>query len=198
MSLKKLLPIVVILGIVAGVAVLLLQRGPHEFAGTVFPDHQAAPDFTLTSDNGEAMSLDDFRGKVVLLYFGYTFCPDICPASLAELAAVLDELEPSQRERVQVAMVTVDPARDTPAVLDGYLAHFDPSFIGFTGTDEEIATVAGEYHVFYEAHEGTQETGYLVDHWSGVYLIDPDGNLAETFGFGTSPDLIASDVAEWL
>jgi protein SCO1/2 len=198
MRIKWLIPAAVAVGVLFGVVFTVVQRSPHEFAGTVFSESQAAPDFTLTSDNGDAVSLDSFRGKVILLYFGYTFCPDVCPATLAELSAVLDELEPSQQDRVQVAMVTVDPARDTPDVLDGYLAHFDPSFIGFTGTDAQIAAVADDYHVYYEAQAGTADTGYLVDHWSGVYLVDPEGNLVESFGFGTAPDLIAGDVVQWL
>lgn len=198
MRMTRLITLAAIVGVAVALAFLLASRGSHEFAGTVFTDRQAAPDFTLTADNGEPMSFDSFQGKVVLMYFGYTFCPDVCPASLAELAAALDELDPSQREDVQVVMVSLDPARDTPQVLDGYLNHFDPSFVGFTGTDEEIAAVAADYNVFYEALEGTAATGYLVDHWSGVYLIDREGNLTETFGFGTPSEQIAADVAEWL
>lgn len=198
MRTTRLVALVAIIGVAVAVAFLLASRGGHEFAGTVFTDQQEASNFTLTADSGEAVSLDSFRGKVVLVYFGYTFCPDVCPASLAELAAAVDVLDPSQREDVQVVMVSVDPARDTPQVLDGYLNHFDPSFVGFTGTDEEIAAVAADYNVFYEAHEGTAATGYLVDHWSGVYLIDRQGNLAETFGFGTPAEQIAADIVEWL
>lgn len=194
----RLITLAAIIGVAVALVFLLANRGSHEFAGTVFTDRQAAPDFTLTADNGEAVSFDSFRGKVVLVYFGYTFCPDVCPASLAELAAAVDELDPSQREDVQVVMISVDPARDTPQVLDDYLNHFDPAFVGLTGTDEEIAAVAADYNVFYEAHEGTAATGYLVDHWSGVYLVDREGNLTETFGFGTPAGQIAADVAEWL
>jgi protein SCO1 len=198
MRTTRLVALAAIIGVAVAVAFLLVSRGGHEFAGTVFTDQQEASDFTLTADSGEAVSLDSFRGKVVLVYFGYTFCPDVCPASLAELAAAVDVLDPSQREDVQVVMVSVDPARDTPPVLDNYLNHFDPSFVGFTGTDQEIAAVAADYNVFYEAHEGTAATGYLVDHWSGVYLIDRQGNIAETFGFGTPAEQIAADIVEWL
>jgi protein SCO1 len=198
MRTMRLVTLAAIIGVAVAGIFLVATRGGHEFAGTVFSDQQKASDFTLTADSGEAVSLDSFRGKVVLVYFGYTFCPDVCPASLAELAAAVDELDPSQREDVQVVMVSVDPVRDTPQVLDSYLNHFDPSFIGFTGTDEEIAAVAADYNVFYEAHEGTAATGYLVDHWSGVYLIDRQGNLAETFGFGTPAEQIAADIVEWL
>ena len=147
---------------------------------------------------GKVHRLADYRGKVVLLYFGYTFCPDICPASLAELATAVATLDPGDRDRVQVMMISVDPARDTPEVLGSYMDYFDPTFVGFTGTEEQIATVAADYGVFYQAHEGTAATGYLVDHWAGTYLIDAEGRLVESFGFGTPGEDIAADVEEWL
>ena len=185
-------------GVLIAIAFLSMRSEPHVYAGTVYGNPDPAPVFTLTEDSGEPGSLDDYRGKVVLLYFGYTFCPDICPASLAELATAVRMLEPVDRDRVQVVMISVDPARDTPDVLRSYMDHFDPGFVGFTGSDDEIATVAGEYNVFYQAHEGTAATGYLVDHWAGTYLIDPDGRLVESFGFGTPGEDIAADVEEWL
>lgn len=198
MSATKLIPAAAILGVAVGVLFLLASNDPHEFNGTVYADSQPAPGFTLTADDGQRHSLDEYRGKVVLMYFGYTFCPDVCPTSLAQLAAAVAALDSSHRDRVQVVMVTVDPARDTPEVLDEYLGHFNPTFVGFTGTDEEIASVAADYNVFYEAHEGTAATGYLVDHWSGVFLIDGEGNLVESFGYGTPGEMIAADVEEWL
>ncbi len=185
-------------GILIGVLVLAAVRSPHEYAGTVYQNPDAAPGFTLTADDGSQGSLDDYGGQVVLLYFGYTFCPDICPASLAELASALDLLGPGEREEVQVMMVSVDPARDTADVLAAYMDYFDESFVGFTGTDAEIAAVAGDYNVFYQAAEGTAATGYLVDHWSGVWVIDRQGRLVESFSFGTPAADIAADVRAWL
>jgi protein SCO1/2 len=175
-----------------------MRAEPHVYSGTVYNNPDPAPTFILTNDTGEIGSLDEYRGKVVLLYFGYTFCPDICPASLAELATALMTLDPADRDRVQVLMISVDPARDTPEVLRSYMDHFDPAFVGFTGSDDEIAEVAADYNVFYQAHEGTAATGYLVDHWAGTYLIDPEGRLVESFGFGTRGEDIAADVEEWL
>jgi protein SCO1/2 len=198
MSTIKLIPVAVILGVVVAGLFLWAGGDPHEFSGTVYTDTEPAPEFTLTADDGQRHSLDEYRGKVVLMYFGYTFCPDVCPTSLAELAVAVASLDPSDREQVQVIMVSVDPARDTPEVLDQYMAHFDPAFVGFTGTDEEVASVAADYNVFYQVQEGTPATGYLVDHWSGVYLIDGEGNLVESFSYGTPGEMIASDVAEWL
>lgn len=186
------------LGVAVAAAFLALRAESHEFVGTVFTNPDPAPAFTLTTDSGVPGSLEDHRGKVVLLYFGYTFCPDICPASLAELAAALDALDADGRDDVQVMMISVDPARDTPEVLGEYMDHFDPSFIGMTGATDDVAAVAADYNVFYEAHEGTAATGYLVDHWAGTYLIDRDGNLVGSFSFGTTGEQIAADVKEWL
>lgn len=182
---------------VALVVVPALVGEPHEFVGTVLGKPEPAPSFTLTADTGERIGLDAYEGKVVLLYFGYTFCPDVCPASLAELADAMDDLG-SDGSEVQVVMISVDPARDTPEVLRDYLDHFNPAFVGLTGTEAEVAAVAGQYNVYYEAHEGTVASGYLVDHWAGVMVIDREGRLVEMLSFGTKGEAIAADVRAWL
>jgi protein SCO1/2 len=188
----------VLLGVVVALFLVpALVAEPHEFTGTVLGHPGPAPSFTLTADTGESVGLDAYEGKVVLLYFGYTFCPDICPASLAELADAMETLGDDSAD-VQVVMISVDPARDTPEVLGEYVDHFNTSFVGLTGTDEEIAAVAEQYNVYYEAHEGTAATGYLVDHWAGVMVIDPEGRLVEMLSYGTVGEVIAADVAEWL
>ncbi|MCP4964839.1 MAG: SCO family protein [bacterium] len=189
-------------GAVAGTVIALLvltQFGgtPHEFVGTVLSSPEPAPEFSLVADTGERVELADFEDQVVLLYFGYTLCPDICPASLAELADAVSLLG-EDRKHVQVAMISVDPVRDTPGALGEYVDHFDESFIGLTGTEAEIASVAESYNVFYEAAEGTAATGYLVDHWAGVVLIDRDGRLVELFSYDTPGEDIAADIEEWL
>ena len=186
------------LGIAAGAVLVLLNRDPHEFIGTVYANPDPAPGFELTADTGDEVSLDAYQDKVILLYFGYTFCPDVCPASLAELATAVASLDGAERDDVQVMMISVDPARDTPGVLSAYMDHFDPSFVGLTGSDTDIAAVAGDYNVFYQAHEGTAATGYLVDHWAGVYVIDREGRLVESLSFGTPGEQIALDIKEWL
>ncbi len=196
---RRLIPVAVaaVLGVAVALVFLTMNRSPHEFTATVYANADPAPSFELTGDGGEPIALDDYADKVVLLYFGYTFCPDVCPASLAELAEAATLLDAADREQLQVLMVSVDPARDTPEVLRDYMDYFDDSFVGLTGSEEEIASVADSYNVFFQAEEGTAATGYLVDHWAGVYVIDR-GQLIGSFGFGTPAAEIAADVREWL
>jgi len=179
------------LGLVLVTAIALPLLRPYTFHGTVLQSQQPAPDFELTANLGQKVSLKDFEGKVVMLYFGYTFCPDVCPATLSELRNAMEILG-AQAKDVQVIMISVDPERDTPEILAEYVTHFSPSFLGVTGTPEEISEVASLYGIFYEAHEGTEATGYLVDHTATVMVIDQDGYLKLAFPFGTS----AADIAE--
>lgn len=185
------------LGISVAFLFFALSGDEHEYVGTVLSNPEPAPAFSLIADTGERSGLDAYDGQVVLLYFGYTFCPDICPASLAELAETVSLLG-EDRDAVQVAMISVDPMRDTPEVLGNYLDHFDEAFVGFTGSEAEIAAVAESYDVYYAAAEGTAATGYLVDHWAGIMLIDRDGRLVELFSYGTSSEDMAADIVEWL
>ena len=180
------------------VLVLTQLRGDqHEYVGTLLSNPEPAPAFSLIADDGERSGLDAYEGQVILLYFGYTFCPDICPASLAELADAVSLLG-GDGDKVQVAMISVDPARDTPDLLGDYLDHFDEAFVGFTGSEDEIKAVADSYDVFFEVSEGTEATGYLVDHWAGIMLIDREGRLVELLSHGTSSEDIAADIREWL
>ncbi len=170
---------------------------PYIFHGTVIQSPSAAPSFSLMSNTGQKVSLDDFRGKLVMLYFGYTFCPDVCPATLVELAGAMDILG-DDAEKVQVIMVSVDPERDTPAALGEYVAHFDPAFLGVTGTEDEIAQLATLYGIFYEKHEGTAASGYLIDHTATVMVVDEDGALKLILPFGTTAAEIAEDLEHML
>jgi protein SCO1/2 len=132
-------------------------------------------DFTLESANGP-VSLRDFEGKVVAIYFGYTFCPDICPTSLAALAQAVDSLPPEQRAQVQGLFISVDPERDTPARADAYAHNFHPQFIGLSGSAAKIADVAKRYFVLYEKVDMEDSAmGYAVDHSSIVYIINKHG-----------------------
>lgn len=167
---------------------------PPNFHGTVMQSPEPVSDFTLANHDGQQVRLSDFYGKVVLLYFGYTFCPDVCPTTMAELSTALKKLSSEDREMVQVLMVTVDPDRDTPEVLRQYLSHFDPTFLGLTGTDEEIAAAASPFGIYYQKRDGTIETGYLVDHTATVAAIDQEGYLRLIYSFNTPGEDIAADL----
>lgn len=182
------------LGLMLGVLGCAPQT--HEFAGAVLPDTQPMPDFTLTAANDQPVSLSDYSGKYVFVYFGYTFCPDLCPDTLAKLARVRDELG-AGADQVQVIMISVDPARDTPEILADYVSHFDPTFVGITGTKEEIDAVGVPYGLYYEAHEGTAASGYLVDHTARTFLIDKAGVARVAYPFDATTDALLADM-EWL
>jgi protein SCO1/2 len=166
---------------------------PSQFRGTTMPSPIPAPDFTLSNADGEAVSLSDFQEEIVLLYFGYTFCPDICPTTLSELKKVQQELD-EKGEKIQVLMVTVDPQRDTREKLAEYVTHFHPDFIGLSGTKEEIDAAGEGYGLYYEKHEGTEATGYLVDHTARVFVVDPEGNYQLSFSYGTPVEDIVHDL----
>jgi len=174
---------------------LVQQRpfGPPNFHGTVIQSDTPTHNFTLTDQTGARVSLTDFRGKVVLLYFGYTYCPDVCPATLRDLARVKQALGSAGGD-LQVVMVSLDPARDTPAHLAEYLAYFDPSFVGLTGSENEIAAAATPLGIFYEKHAGTVATGYLIDHTASVLALDRGGRVRLVYPFNTPPAAIAADM----
>ncbi len=135
-----------------------------------------AHDFALTDHTGTPRTLADFRGKVVVMFFGYTQCPDVCPATMAELATVMKELGP-QANQVQVLFVTVDPERDTQSLLAQYVAAFDPRFIGLYGDAAATAKVAKEFKVYYAKVEGKTPGSYTVDHTAGSYVFDRSGKI---------------------
>lgn len=149
---------------------------------------------SLTDQNGRPRSLQDFRGKVVVLFFGYTHCPDVCPTTLAEMAQVMKKLGP-EADRVQVLFVTVDPERDTPAVLSRYVPAFDPRFLGLYGDAEATRRAAKEFKVFYEVKKGEGQGEYTVDHSAGSYVLDTKGRLRLFVGYGrVAADDLAADI----
>lgn len=166
---------------------------PPRLNGIAIQSPEPVPNFTLTSQSGAPLSFNDLRGKVILLYFGYTFCPDACPTTLTELKKATATLGRDAQD-VQVVMVTVDPERDTPEVLRQYLGYFDPSYIGLTGSEEEILAAATPFGVYYQKHEGSAATGYLVDHTTTVMAIDKRGYLRLFYPYGTSGEEIAADM----
>lgn len=143
-------------------------------------------DFTLHSPSGP-LALHDLKGKVVLLYFGYTSCPDICPTSLGFTSQALASFGKTEQEKVQMLFVTVDPERDTLDKLKIYTAYFHPSILGLSGTPEEIAKVAKSYGAVYAKQETGSAGGYVVDHSAYTYVIAPDGTLFKILDHGTPP-----------
>ncbi len=166
--------------------------------GTRVEPPREVADFTLTDQDNQPFHLSDLEGKLVLLYFGYTFCPDICPTSLAEFVHVKHALG-DQSDQLVVVMVSVDGQRDTPERLKQYLANFHPDFIGLTGSEQEVRKVGVDYGLFFEKQEvaGTS-ADYLVDHTAAAYLIDRQRRLRVIYGYGTPPDVISEDVLAML
>ena len=185
----------VILIIAIGIAIGLTLNQSHTYHGVVYENPNQAPDINLGSSGKQPFDLADQKGKIVLLFFGYTSCPDVCPSTLSDMKRVLSSLE-DDSEFVQVLFVTVDPERDTIDKLRSYLVLFDPTFIGLTGSLEDLVKVWGDFGVIREIDTSNQSAaGYLVNHTSRIYLIDQASRLLITYGFGTFPEDIAKDVA---
>ncbi|NJK79077.1 MAG: SCO family protein [Chloroflexaceae bacterium] len=166
--------------------------------GTPIDPPRAVKDFTLTNQAGEPMSLSDLRGKPVLIYFGYTFCPDICPTTLADMARVQQNLG-DRGDDVAYVMVSVDGERDTPEVLNKYMANFGEGFIGLTGPDAEIRKITPDYGVYFQKNEvGGTSAAYLVDHSAAMYLLNAEGELAMIYGYGIPADVVTADVQAML
>lgn len=185
-------------GLVAIVAVvwfLVLPRlQPHAFYGQVIQSGSRAPTVELDGPGGEPVALSDFEDKVVVMYFGYTFCPDVCPITLAKIARATDALG-DKADDVQVVMITVDPERDTIEVLEEYTTAFDPTFIGLTGDPADIDRIATTYGVYYQANDSTSAAGYLVDHTSTVMVVDRSGELKLVIPFDATDEQVAADLA---
>lgn len=186
-----LMAFVLIGGVAAGV---LLFAKPDTFRGTTFAEpYPVAPEIELTRAAGTDFELREMRGKIVALFFGYTSCPDICPTTMAELKQALEQLG-TEADQVQVLFVTVDPQRDTPERVQEYVNHFNPNFIGLSGTEPELAKAWSDYGVFREIVDGTSAAGYLVNHTARVTLIDQQGNLRVSFPFDTPVEDVVHDL----
>lgn len=180
---------------VGAVACLLAGCAPDapHFLDTDITGADFGKNFSATDHNGKTRTLDDFRGKVVTLFFGYTHCPDVCPTSLAAMAQVMKLLGPDA-QRVQVLFMTVDPERDTPQLLAKYVPLFDPSFLGLYASPADTAKMAKEFKVFYQKVPGSSADNYSMDHSAGTYVFDPQGRLRLFVKYGETPDHIAADI----
>jgi protein SCO1 len=169
------------------------QAAPSTFKNTDVTGLDYAKDFALPDYNGKMRTLADFKGKAVVVFFGYTQCPDVCPTTMAEMANVMQQLGPLA-DRVQVLFVTLDPARDTPAVLSKYVPAFDSRFLGLVGDQAATDKVAKEFKVFYQKVPGKEPGSYTMDHTAGSYVFDPQGRLRLFVRHGQGPEPIVHDL----
>lgn len=177
--------------ILAGVLTFLFA-GQSGFRGTAYGEpFPKAPNFELTLADGQAYRLNDQRGKLVLLFFGYTSCPDVCPTTLAELNQALQGIG-EKADSVQVILVSVDPDRDTPDRIQQYVERFNPSFIGLSGSTEKLTPIWDDYGIFRETVES--EAGTIINHTARVILIDQDSKMRLSYGFDTPVEDIVHDL----
>ncbi len=195
-----------VLGLVVAAAVVWWQGDSAPPAGHAVAGHEPTPivastavggPFELVDHTGRTVTDKDFRGRHLLVYFGFTYCPDICPTELALIASAVDRLGEAADEVVPV-FITVDPERDTPEAVAGYVELFHPRMVGLTGTPEQVARAAEAYRVYYARAETEGATEYLMDHSSFTYLMGPDGENLAVFPYGTAPDRMAEVIRERL
>ncbi len=181
------------LGLILIAVLLAACDTPHRYAGVVADPPQPAGDFALTDQSGSVFKLSDFTGKWILLAYGYTHCPDVSPMTLSILRNVKKSIG-ADDDRLGVVFVTIDPERDTADVMGKYVAHYDSSFKGLTGTPAEIAAAAKPYNARYEKAASTAAVGYVMNHTAFIYLIDPQFNLQVTYPFGIKAEEITADL----
>lgn len=164
-----------------------------QFAAVDLTGADYAKDFQLPDANGQPRSLKDFKGKAVVVFFGYTQCPDVCPTTLAELAQA-KKLLGADGDKVQGVFITVDPERDTPEVLKAYMANFDPGFVALRGTPEQTAALAKDFKVYFKRVEGKTPSSYTLDHSAASFVYDPNGRLRLYTRYGVGPQALAGDL----
>ena len=182
----------------AGVATFLLSACTPEkpnFQSIDLTGADYAKGFSLTDQNGQQRSLKDFSGKVVVVFFGFTQCPDVCPTTMVELAQVKKSLG-TDGDKLQVVLISVDPERDTPEILKAYMTNFDPSFLALRPTLPELAAVAKEFKIYYKKVEGSAPGSYSMDHTAGSYVFDGKGRIRLFTRYGSGTDLLVSDIRQ--
>ncbi|MDR2324675.1 MAG: SCO family protein [Acidovorax sp.] len=163
-----------------------------QFKGVDVTGAEYAKDFSLPDADGKPRSIKDFAGKVTVVFFGYTQCPDVCPTTLQELVEAKQHMG-AQGDKLQGVFVSVDPERDTPEVLKAYVGNFDPSMVALSGTPEQVAAMAKDFKVYYKKVEGTQPGTYTLDHTAGLYIYDPQGRLRIYQRYGAGAQTLAED-----
>ena len=169
------------------------SRAAPSLNGTLLDPPQEIPTIRLTGSDGQPHALTDFQGKVTVVFFGYSHCPDVCPMTLSTMARARAMLG-SQTDRVQLVFVSVDPERDSPERLASYLAKYDPTFVGLTGDEDRIRKLATVFGIHYAKVESTSALGYLVEHTSSSFVLDTQGKLRAILPFGLTPEQVASDL----
>ena len=171
--------------------------GPTAYSGIDITGADYATGFSLTDHHGQTRTLADFRGKAVVIFFGFTQCPDVCPTSLAELAQAR-QLLGEQGERLQGLFISVDPERDTPEIMREYMASFDPSFLALYAAPDALPELAKSFKVYYKKVEGSTPTSYTMDHSAGSYVYDSQGRIRLYHRYGSGAQALADDVKKLL
>ena len=177
--------------VIGGAALILKPRGTGPIG---VGEALVGGSFSLTDHNGRRVTEEDFLGKPMLVFFGYTYCPDVCPTELQVMAAALEEMDPAGMA-IQPVFISIDPARDTPGTLKAYVENFGPRLMGLTGTDAEVAAAARAYRVYYKKVEGGAGGAYLMDHSSIIYLMGADGKFVKHFTYSTDAKALARGIA---
>ena len=196
---KNLYVVLFIMTAVIALTVLVefVFRRPYSFHGTVINPPLPVTDFSLPTANNEAFRLSDQQGKIVLLFFGYTSCPDVCPVTLATFKQVYEKLG-DDAQKVRFVMITADPERDTPDKVAEYAARFNSEFIGLSGDITKLEVIWKELGVFVEKQDSGSAAGYLVSHTASVYVLDQSGDLIMTFPYGISAIDMTDDMVQML
>ncbi len=194
---RTLLAAVLLLGLAGAMGVASLVYKP-QVATTGSGTALVGGPFTMVNQNGEAVTEKSFAGKYMLVFFGFTFCPDVCPTQLQVMTEALKQLGP-EADKIAPVFVTIDPARDRPEMVKAYVENFDPRLVGLTGTDEQVAAIAQAYRVFYQKVENLKNPqDYTMDHTSIVYLMGPDGGFRKHFAYETDPAKLAAGIKQIL
>ena len=179
--------------VAAAAGLVACSQGKPQFSSIDLTGADYAKDFRMPDQDGRLRSLKDLQGKVVVLFFGYTQCPDVCPTTMGELAQV-KKLLGADADKLQALFVTVDPERDTPEVLKAYMANFDPAFIALRGTPDQLAAMAKDFKVYYKKTGGKTPTSYSMDHSAASYVYDSRGQLRLYTRYGSGAAALASDI----
>lgn len=195
-SLQRLFAVLLVIAGLLSVTACTEQPEAPRFKLTDVTGASFGKDFALTDHNGQRRTLADFKGKVVTVFFGFTHCPDVCPTTLGEMAVVMKELG-KDADRLQVLFVTVDPERDTAEVLKRYVPAFHPTFLGLTGSAEDVARTAKEFKIFYQK-QPLPNSGYTMDHSAGTYILDDEGRLRLFAQYGIGAPALLHDIRQLL